>query len=165
MQLTDSHSRHLSRLDRAAAEALIDRWLNLQLDSGTSVSAVDRIPELHRWYVRMRGDEKAVIRGWLTLGELSLRYETQVMPAPEVNVQACYEYLLRRNSDLHGMRFCLGPEDAVYLVGQTPIRLLDVEELDRILGASLAYCDECFPTAMSIGYSGKYQRRRVEPTQ
>jgi len=35
------------------------------------------------------------------------------------------------------------------------------------MGASLAYTDECFPTAMAIGYEGRYRRRppsqRVPP--
>ena len=52
-----------------------------------------------------------------------------------------------------------GPEDAVYLVGRVPVERVDDDELDRIMGASLAYTDECFPTAMTIGYEGRYRRR------
>jgi hypothetical protein len=33
------------------------------------------------------------------------------------------------------------------------------DELDRIVGSSLAYTDQCFPTAMSIGFEGRYRRR------
>ena len=33
------------------------------------------------------------------------------------------QYLMRRNADLYGMAFCLGPEDAVYLVGRVPAGL------------------------------------------
>ena len=73
--------------------------------------AVDHDPEARRWYARMRGEEKAVITVWLTLRERSLHHETQVMPAPEENVEACYEYLLRRNASLIGTRFALGAED------------------------------------------------------
>jgi hypothetical protein len=39
------------------------------------------------------------------------------------------------------------------------VERVDDEELDRIMGASLAYTDECFPTAMAIGYEGRYRRR------
>jgi len=42
------------------------------------------------------------------------------MPAPEANVEQVYAYLLRRNADLYGMAFCLGTEDAIYLVGRVP---------------------------------------------
>ena len=43
--------------------------------------------------------------------------------------------------------------------GRVPVERVDDDELDRIIGASLAYTDECFPTAMSIGYEGRYRRR------
>ncbi len=58
---------------------------------------------------------------WLTIRQRTLHHETQVMPAPEVNVEETFEYLLRRNADLHQMRFALGAEDAVYLVGEIPV--------------------------------------------
>ena len=60
---------------------------------------------------------------------------------------------MRRNADLYGMAFCLGPEDAIYLVGRVPARLVDDDELDRIAGSSLLYVDDHFPTAMTLGYA------------
>ena len=67
--------------------------------------------------------------------------------------------LLRCNSQLFGMSFALGPEDAVYLVGRVPARLIDDDELDRIAGASVVYADDHFPTAMTMGYPSTYRRR------
>ena len=58
---------------------------------------------------------------WLTIRQRTLHHEAQVMPAPEVNVEATFEYLLRRNAELYQMRFALGAEDAVYLVGEIPV--------------------------------------------
>ena len=43
------------------------------------------------------------------------------MPAPEEQPAALYEFLLRRNQRLFGMRFSIGPEDAIYLTGQLPL--------------------------------------------
>ena len=142
-----------------AVAKLIDEWADRQLRAGSSLVAVDHDPEARRWYARMRGEAKAVITVWLTLRERSLHYETQVMPAPEENVEACYEYLLRRNAGLIGMRFALGAEDAVYLVGQTPVPEVDEAELDRIVGSAYAYTEECFPTAMAIGYASRFRPR------
>ena len=71
-----------------------------------------------RWYLRLRGDEKDFVTVWLTIRQRTLHHETQVMPAPETNIEATFEYLLKKNADLLGMRFALGPEDAVYLVGE-----------------------------------------------
>jgi hypothetical protein len=129
------------------------------------VVAVDRQPELDRWYVRLRGEEKDFITVWLTVRQRTLHHEAQLMPAPEVNVAETFEYLLRRNADLHQMRFSLGPEDAVYLVGEVPVVDVTEGELDRIMGSSLAYVDAVFPTAMTIGFAGRYRRRPVTPLQ
>jgi hypothetical protein len=94
----------------------------------------------------------------LTLRERTLHYETYFMPAPEEQVEACYEYLLRTNLRLFAMRFAVGPEDAIYLVGQMPVRAIDEGELDRIVGSAYAYSEQYFATAMSIGYASKFRR-------
>ncbi len=146
--------------ERAACNAVIERWTAARLAEGGAVVAVDRQAEDDRWYLRLRGDEKDFVTVWLTIRQRTLHHETQVMPAPEVNVEATFEYLLRRNADLHQMRFALGAEDAVYLVGEIPVSSVTEDELDRIVGSSLAYVDDCFPTAMSIGFAGRYRRRR-----
>ena len=80
------------------------------------------------------------------------------MPAPEENVAACYEYLLRGNPRLFGVRFAIGAEDAVYLVGQMPLSAIDEDELDRIVGSPYAYSEQYFRPAMSIGYESKFRR-------
>ena len=147
--------------ERAACDAVIERWAASRLAERGAVVAVDRQPELGRWYLRLRGDEKDFVTVWLTIRQRTLHHETQVMPAPEVNVEATFEYLLRRNADLHQMRFALGAEDAVYLVGEIPVTAVTEDELDRIVGSSLAYVEDYFPTAMSIGFAGRYRRRRV----
>ena len=142
-----------------AVAARISDWAERQLKADGMLVAVDHDPEARRWYARMRGEEKAVITVWLTLRERSLHHETQVMPAPEENVEACYEYLLRANTRLFAMRFAIGLEDAVYLLGQMPLGAIDEAELDRIVGSVYAYSEQYFPLAMSIGYASKYRRR------
>jgi Putative bacterial sensory transduction regulator len=144
----------------AACHAVIDGWTTAMLAEGGAVVAVDRDQHADRWYLRLRGDEKDFVTIWLTIRQRTLHHEAQVMPAPEVNVQETYEYVLRRNADLHQMRFSLGPEDALYLVGEIPITAVTEDELDRIVGSSLSYVDDTFPTAMAIGFAGLYRRRR-----
>ena len=148
--------------ERDGCAAAIEAWASARLAEGGSVVAVDRQPELGRWYLRLRGEEKEFVTVWLTVRQRTLHHEAQVMPAPEVNVAQTYEYLLRRNAGLYGMRFALGPEDAVYLVGEVPVASVSEDELDRIVGSSLGAIDECFPTAMSIGFAGRYRRRPPE---
>ncbi|MBF6557556.1 MAG: YbjN domain-containing protein [Acidimicrobiales bacterium] len=163
--MIDRWSGILGPDERAAVCAVIDEWGERQLAEGGALVAVDRQPGgdpvsgAPRWYLRLRGDEKEFVTVWLTLRQRTLHHETQFMPGPETNVEATWEYLLKKNADLLGMSFALGPEDAVYLVGRVPVERVDEEELDRIMGASMAYTDDCFPTAMGIGYQGMYRRR------
>ena len=113
----------------------------------------------HRWYMRFRGEEKDFITVWLTLRQRTLHHEAQFMPAPEERREEVFAYLMRRNADIYGMAFCLGPEDAVYLVGRVPVALVDDDELDRIAGSSIVYVDDHYPTAMTLGHPAIYRRR------
>ena len=140
----------------AGFSALIDDWTVTEAATNPLLAAVDHDPAQRRWYVRLRGEAKAVITVWLTLGQRTLQYETYFMPAPEENVAACYEYLLRANSRLFAMRFAIGAEDAVYLVGQMPLSAVQRDELDRIIGSAYAYSEQYFRPAMSIGYASRF---------
>ena len=143
----------------AALGSLIDRWAAREAETNAMLLAVDRATDERRWYVRMKGEEKTTTTVWLTLRQRTLHYETYFMPAPEENVAACYEYLLRANLGLFGMRFAIGPEDAIYLVGQMPLVAVDEDELDRLVGASWAYSERYFRPAMSIGYASVFKPR------
>lgn len=140
-----------------AFEELIAGWAARELETNPVVLAVDRDPDLRRWYVRLRGEERDFTTVWLTLGQRTLQYETYFMPAPETDVESLYEYLLRLNLRLYGMRFAVGGEDAVYLVGQMPLSALDEEELDRIVGSTYAAVEQWFRPAMRIGYAGRFR--------
>jgi len=139
----------------AALSALIDRWAAAERATNPLLTHVELVPDERRWLVRMRGEDKAVITVWLTLRERTLHYETYFIPRPEENVAECWEYLLRLNARLYGMRFAIGDEDAVYLTGQLPLKAVDTDELDRIIGASYAYTEQYFRTALSIGFASR----------
>lgn len=149
----------------AAVVARIDAWLERALAAGGALVAAERQEVTdgtasHRWYLRLEGQEKNWVTVWLTLRQRTLHHEAQFMPMPEEHVAEVLQYLMRRNADLYAMAFCLGPEDAVYLVGRVPAALVDEEELDRIVGSSILYVDEHYPTAMTLGHPGQYRRRR-----
>lgn len=139
-----------------ALTAVIDCWTAKQLDENDTVLAVDHDRAERRWYVRLQGEEKSVTTIWLTLRERTLHYETYFMPAPEEHLEATYEYLLRANLKLFGMRFAIGWENAIFLVGQVPVTGVDEDELDRIVGATYAYCEQHFRPAMRLGYTSKF---------
>src|SRR5271169_721470 len=96
--------------ERAAVAATIDVWAGHELERGGSLVAAERQLGDHgatdcRWYLRFKGEEKEFITLWLALGQRTLHFETQFMPAPEENVGQVHAYLLRRNSDLYQMAF------------------------------------------------------------
>ncbi|HUR49477.1 MAG TPA: YbjN domain-containing protein [Acidimicrobiales bacterium] len=147
-----------AELEQVAAR--VDAWVKELAGAGEGVLGVDRDhsdPVARRWFVRLAGEDKAVTTVWLTLRERTLHVETQFMPAPEENVEACFEYLLRSNVDLHGLAFAIGWENAIYLVGRTPADSLDSETLDRLVGGALSWTEEHFRNAMSIGFASRYR--------
>ncbi len=144
----------------AALAGVIDRWAEREREQNELFLNAEYHDEDRRWIVRLRGEEKAIIAVWLTLRERTLHYESYFMPAPEEHVLECYEYLLRVNARLFAVRFAIGPEDAVYLVGQLPVRTIDEDQLDVAVGTIYAATEQCFPAAMAIGYESKYHRNR-----
>ncbi|HET9692697.1 MAG TPA: YbjN domain-containing protein [Acidimicrobiales bacterium] len=140
-----------------AFRLMIDAWAGRALADNPLLVAVDRDPDVDRWYLRMQGDDKATFTIWLTLRERTLHFESYFMPAPEEHVERCYEYLLRASAKLFAWRFAVGLEDAVYLVGQLPLSAVDDDELDRVMGSGWAYTEAHFRSAMSIGFASRYR--------
>lgn len=143
--------------DLDSLEGAITGWLLDMKQRNDTIVAVDRgeIGE-RRWYVRMRGEEKEFTTVWLTLGQRTLKYETYVMPAPEENAEQLYEHLLRRNESLVGAHFSIGIEDAMFLRGEMPLRLVDEEELDRVIGTLYATVERIFPIIIRIGFASRF---------
>ncbi|MGH8988163.1 MAG: YbjN domain-containing protein [Acidimicrobiales bacterium] len=150
----------------AAVAARVDAWVARERSDEGAFGLVgaerqdvaDRTAS-QRWYLRFRGDEKDFITVWLTLRQRTLHHEAQFMPAPEAHPEEVLRFLMRRNAELFGMAFCLGPEDAIYLVGRVPAQQVDDDELDRIAGSSIVYVDDHYPTAMTLGHPAVYRRR------
>jgi hypothetical protein len=155
--VTDDPRGPASDAELAAAEATIERWLERERVDNPVLVAIDRDAELHRWYVRLRGEARDFIAVWFTLGQRTLQFETYVMPAPEENHAAFYEHLLRRNHTCAGMAFCIGDEDAIYLRGRIPVSSVDESALDQVLGSMYAYVEQFFVPAMRIGYASRFR--------
>ena len=150
---TPSSPEELDLLDRR-----IDAWLAEQLRDNPVVAAVDRDLQSgeRRWFVRVTGEAKDVFTVWFHLRQRTLHYETYVMPAPETNQAAFYEHLLRRNRKLYGAAFCIGDEDAVFLVGQLDNTAVNDDELDRVLGSLYEWVERFFRPALRIGFATRF---------
>jgi hypothetical protein len=143
---------HLELLDRQ-----ITSWLMAMMERNDTIVAVDRgEPDEYRWYVRMHGEEKEFTTVWFTLGQRTLQFETYVMPAPEENAEQLYEHVLRRNESLVGVHFSIGIEDAIFLRGELPLRMVDEDELDRVVGTLYATVERIFPTIIRIGFASRF---------
>lgn len=144
-------------LDRIAN--LIETWATEQLDENPSVLGIERENDngVRRWLLRLNGDEKEFIAVWFALRQRSLLVETYFMPGPEENVEACFTYLMRLNARLGTLRFALGLEEAVYLMGGLPVHHVTEDALDRLLGAAYAHTEAYFRPAMRIGYASRFK--------
>ena len=148
-----------SEVELDLLETRIDGWLASLVEENPVVAAVERgEPGERRWYVRIRGEEKDVSAVWLTLKQRALHVETYVMPAPEENHATFYEHLLRRNRQTRMLWFTIGDEDAVFLVGQVPLALLDDGALDRVVGSVYLYVEQFFRPALQIGFASRFSR-------
>ena len=143
-------------LDRCAE--VLDAWLATQLSENPTVTGVEREDDgsVRRWVARVEGEEKAHFAVWFQLRQRSLHVETYVLPAPEENVAETFEYLLRRNLRMHGFRFAIGAEDAVFLVSEIPVEWVSDEELDRLLGSTYAYVEHSFRPAMRLAFASRF---------
>jgi hypothetical protein len=112
------------------------------------------------WLIRLKGDEKDVITLWLSLRQRTVHVETEVTPAPEENREELYRYLLVKNAELRELHLAIGPENGIYLMAQIPILEVTKERLDEVVGATLTYVEEIYPTAMTMGLASIYRRRR-----
>jgi hypothetical protein len=139
-----------------AVERVIDDWLAAQVVDNPAVAGVEREPNERRWFVRLVGEEKATFSARFELDQRTLRYESYLMPAPEENEEATFAHLLRRNLGLYGLALAIGPEDAVFLVGQLDVRQVDEDELDRVLGSLYAATEQFFRPAMRLGFASRF---------
>ncbi len=148
-----------SEADLDGYAAAVNAWLATQVDENPTVAAVERQDDgsVRRWVARVEGEEKTNFAVWFALRQRSLHVETYVLPAPEENVAQTYEYLLRRNLKLHGFRFAIGAEDAVFLVGEIPVEWIDDDELDRLFGSTYAYVEQAFRPAMRLAFASRFQ--------
>jgi hypothetical protein len=147
-----------SEAELAALEEQIDGWLAELREDSPVIVAIDRgEPDEHRWYVRLVGEEKDFTTIWLTLRQRALHIEVYVMPAPEENEAVFFEHLLRRNAQTRMLWFTIGAENAVYLVGQVPLAMLDHAALDRVVGSVYLYVEQFFRPALRIGFASRFR--------
>jgi Putative bacterial sensory transduction regulator len=140
--------------DIDAAHALVDAHLWGPVREQPSVQHVEYDPELRRWYVRFGCDGRDAATIYFDLHQRTLRYELYFLPSPEDEARRAelHAWLLRRNHDLYGARFSLGPDGDVYLTGRVALEHLTEQELDRLIGVLFELTERWFQPAITIAF-------------
>ncbi|MFY1634417.1 YbjN domain-containing protein [Solwaraspora sp. WMMB335] len=94
----------------------------------------------------------------LIVGEHALRVEAFVMRQPDERRTELWTWLLQRNARMYAVAFSIDAVGDVYLTGRIGLAGVTEDELDRILGAVLAYADESFDTMLEIGFGMAIRR-------
>ena len=150
----------------SALEQIIDEWFRQQKEKLPILLDVSRDEDIQRrWYARLEGEERDVTTVWLTLGQRTLKYETYFLPYPEDNKEKLFELLLRRNYDLVGAQFGIGPEEGIFLTGELPFHSVDEDELDRILGSIWEYVERYWRAALTIGFANRLKNENEKKAE
>jgi hypothetical protein len=118
---------------------------------------LDRTGE-RSYVVTLPGTHKLKTLVNLIIGEHALRAEAFVIRQPDENRERFWEWLLRRNSRLHGVAFTIDAVGDVYLTGRLPLPAVTVSTLDNLLGAILEAADESFDVLLELGFSSAIRR-------
>jgi hypothetical protein len=110
------------------------------------------------YVVTLPGSHKLKTLVNLIVGEHALRAEAFVIRQPDENREKVWEWLLRRNSRLHGVAFTIDAVGDVYVTGRLPLAAVDASTLDMLLGAILEAADESFDALLELGFSSSIRR-------
>lgn len=110
------------------------------------------------YVVTLPGSHKLKTLVNLIVGEHALRAEAFVIRQPDENREKVWEWLLRRNSRLHGVAFTIDAVGDVYLTGRLPLAAVTASTLDMLLGAMLEAADESFDVLLELGFSSAIRR-------
>lgn len=149
----------LTAAELDAVAARFEAWADSQQRENPAIDSVERDEDenVHRWFIRVLGEEKSVFSVWFHLTQRALHVETYVMPKPEENIEAVYENLLRRNDKFRGLAYTIGDEDGLYIKGEVPVQWVDEAELDRLLGSVYMYVEASFRPAMRLGFASRFK--------
>lgn len=140
------------------AKALIDAHLFGPISEEAAIQHVEYEDELRRWYVRFGCDGRDAATIYFDLHQRTLRHELYFLPAPEDEARRneLAVWVLKRNHDLYGTRFSMGPEGDLYLTGRLALEHLTVGELDRIIGVLYEIVERWFGAAVKIAYGPRH---------
>ena len=116
------------------------------------IQTVEYDASIPRWYVRFGCDGRDATTIYFDLHQRTLHYEVYFLPMPPDRHEEIFEFVLRRNHEMYGARFSVGPDGDVYLVGRLALEHLSVRELDRVIGVLYELTERWFQPLVRLAY-------------
>jgi hypothetical protein len=110
------------------------------------------------YLITLPGEAKQQTHCALIVGDHSLSINAFVIRKPDENMEAVFEYLLKKNASMYSIAFAVNDLGDIYLVGRLPLDSVNEREIDRILGAVLQYADSSFNPLLELGFSSAIRR-------
>ena len=104
------------------------------------------------------GEKKLQTAVRLDIGVHALGVHAFVCRQPDENHERVYRWLLERNLKMYAVSFAVDAVGDIYLDARLPLSAVSVDELDRLLGAVLAYADESFNTILELGFASSIRK-------
>lgn len=115
-------------------------------------------PVENTFIISLPGIDKLQTHCVLIIGKHSLSINAFVIRKPDQNQSEIHEWLLHKNLNLFSLSYAVNELGDIYLVGRLPISAVDTNEIDRIFGAVLEYCDSSFNTLLEMGFADAIRR-------
>jgi hypothetical protein len=134
------------RVQQVIEETLTEHGLNFTRYEG----AHGGLPGL---IVELPGERKLITNTLMSIGEHSVRVEAFVCRRPDENHEAVYRFMLKRNRRLYGVAYTLDNIGDIYLIGRMALDVVNVDEIDRVLGQVLEAVNNDFNTFLELGFA------------
>lgn len=108
--------------------------------------------------ITLPGEKKLQTHCALSVGDHSLSINAFIIRKPDENQGDVFEWCMQRNASMYGVAFALNELGDIYLVGRIPLSVVNVQELDRLIGGVLQYSDSAFNPLLELGFANAIRR-------
>lgn len=108
--------------------------------------------------VTLPGEKKLKTVASLVVGERALSVSAFVIRNADENHEEFYRHLLRRNLRLPLLAYSIDISGDVYVGGRIPLRAVDEELVDQVLGVLLEAADAPFNELLLLGFRSSMQK-------
>lgn len=108
--------------------------------------------------ITLPGEKKLQTHCALFVGDHSLSINAFIIRKPDENQEGVFEWCMRKNASMYGVSFAVNELGDIYLVGRIPLSVVNVQELDRLIGGVLEYSDASFNPLLELGFASAIRR-------